>query len=168
MSAIDREPFPRGALIAAGTLVLISLASVGTLRLVRLSDPDPAPTPAARMTAAPVVQRTLSFTGANDGEMTVRDHVTGRTLAVLAPEQDGFIRGVLRSMARARHVHALPEGTVFIVARDRSGALSLTDPDIGEPVLIDGFGASNAAAFARFLPAAPAPVAAAGAGPGAP
>jgi putative photosynthetic complex assembly protein len=153
MSAIDREPFPRGALIAAGTLVLISLASVGTLRLVRLSDPDPPLTPAARMTAAPTLTRTLAFEGANDGVMIVRDVRTGAVVATLEPDQDGFVRGVLRSMARARHVHGLAPGDTFTVARDRSGALSLTDPDIGEAVLLDGFGGSNAAAFARFLPA---------------
>lgn len=164
MSAIDREPFPRGALIAAGTLVLISLASVGTLRLVRLADPDPPQTPAARMTAAPTVSRTLAFEGTVDGAVTVRDAATGSVIATLEPKQDGFIRGVLRSMARARHVHGLPPGEVFVVARDRSGALSLTDPDIGEPVLLEGFGATNAAAFARFLP----PPAAAGRQTGAP
>lgn len=165
MSAIDREPFPRGALIAAGTLVLISLASVGTLRLVRLADPDPPQTPAARMTAAPTLQRTLAFEGANDGVITVRDVAAGGTvIAVLEPEQDGFVRGVLRSMARARHVHGLAPGDTFIVARDRSGALSLTDADIGEAILLDGFGGSNAAAFARFLP----PPAAAGRQTGAP
>jgi putative photosynthetic complex assembly protein len=152
VSAIDREPFPRGALIAAGALIVISLASVGTLRLVRLADPEPEPTPAARMTATPALTRTLAFQGANDGVMTVRDTATGSVVAILEPEQDGFVRGVLRSMARARHVRGLPPGEVFRLARDQSGALSLTDPDIGEAILLDGFGGSNAAAFARFLP----------------
>ena len=77
-------------------------------------------------------------------------------LEVLAVGGDGFVRGVLRGVARERRGRGLGSDLpVRLIAR-RDGTLALEDPATGRRIELNAFGATNAAAFARFLPVAPA------------
>lgn len=146
MSAIDDRPFPRGALIAAGAMILLSLGAVGAVRVQALLSP---PTPDA-LQAAPLAARTLAFQDAADGAVLVLED--GRLLTRIESGQgDGFIRGVLRGLARDRKLAGLGPEAPFVLAAWPDGTLTLTDTATGRKVELSGFGATNREAFTRLL-----------------
>jgi hypothetical protein len=74
MSAMDKDPFPRGALIAAAALVGFSLAATAAGRVAMLNAPhtSPAQSPPAQTIA-------LRFADEANGAVTVRDGRPART-----------------------------------------------------------------------------------------
>jgi putative photosynthetic complex assembly protein len=152
MSALDTEPFPRGALIAAGALVAFSLAATTFVRLERLGSPTIA-------TARPAPARAVDvrFTDEADGSVTVRDGHDGHRIETLAPGTNGFVRSVMRGLAHERTRRGLGPAEPFRVAQARGGQLTLEDPATGRLIDLDAFGAPNSAAFAEMLPKRVAP-----------
>lgn len=142
---------PPAALRAAAALILLSLLLVATARLGLW---DPAPPAAERRIAsglAPVAERTLHFSDRADGHVVVTDAGTGEQVALLGREGSGFVRGVMRGLARERRQHQAGAEPPFRLAQWPDGALSLTDTATGRVVELNGFGPTNRAAFARFL-----------------
>ncbi len=134
--------FPRGALLAAGALVLISVIGVASVRLsgVSIREPD----------AAVAVLRELRFEDRPDGSIAVFegrskvpfDSVTGEA---------GFVRGTLRGLARERKRQGLgPEQPFELIGR-ADGRMTLVDPATGHIVDLESFGPTNAADFGRWL-----------------
>ena len=149
---------PRPALAMAGAVVAITLLLTG---LVRLGVLDREAVPAVERAREGIAARTvrhLTFADRADGAVVVRDADRGQTVAVLHGENDGggFVRGVMRGMARERRMHGIGADVPFELTGWNNGTLSLRDPATGRAIELGSFGDSNRAAFARFLTSSPA------------
>lgn len=142
---------PAAALRFAFALVLLSLALVASAR-VGLWTPDPTAAQQRASTAiTPAAERFLRFED-REGNVVVTDAGTGERLATIGQENSGFIRGVMRGLARERRMHGEGATTPFRLALWPDGALTLTDPTTGRVIELNSFGPDNRGAFARFLP----------------
>ena len=153
VAAHDHDPtVPRGALIAAAAMVLLSLAAVASVRLGLVA---PAADPVALRQQArvmAVVSRDLVFIDRADGAVVVRDAKTGvSTVATAAGSKTGFIRGVMRGLARARHLAGIDKALPFRLTRWSNGNLTLLDPATGQSVELGAFGPTNRADFEKLL-----------------
>jgi putative photosynthetic complex assembly protein len=149
MSAIDKEPFPRGALIAAGSIVAISLALTAANRIAKIHGPA-APSPAAAGQAVSAVA--LRFLDQPDGSVLIKDAATGERVSTVHPGEGGFIRGVMRGLARERMGRRIGSGPAFRLWLQQGGGLWLQDTATGRLIDLDSFGSSNRAAFMALLP----------------
>ncbi len=93
--------------------------------------------------------RRLRFVDADDKSVRVLDAETGAEVYRVTGEA-GFIRGILRGMARERRRLGQSAGEPFELALE-SGLLTLTDLATGQRVELTAFGHTNAGAFARML-----------------
>ncbi len=148
MSDMHDQPFPRGILIAIASLVGFTILAVGVARLTGF-DPSQAP-------LSPAVQvRDLRFVEVGEGELAVYDDATDALLEKLPPQGDGFIRGVLRTLARERRMHSVdPDGPYRLSLRE-NGRYTLEDLTTDFFVDLRAFGPTNEAAVGRFLSASP-------------
>ena len=144
---------PRGAVIAMGGLVGISLLLVAAVRIGLVPPAASPPTERAAMKAVAVQSRDLVFIDTAGGDVAVRDAVTGEvTTAVKAGSETGFIRGVMRGMARDRQQRDIPNDAPFRLTRWSNGDLTLGDPATGRaPIELGAFGATNRKAFEVLL-----------------
>lgn len=144
---------PRPALVMAGLLVAITLALTGLVRTGLL--PREAVPAAARAEAGATAtaSRNLAFADRADGAVVVTDVDRHAVLALLRGENDGggFVRGVMRGMARERKMHGIGPAAPFTLTRWSDGGLTLRDPATGRAIELGSFGETNRAAFARFL-----------------
>lgn len=147
-------PFPRYALVGAGFAVAIALLAAMAPRLG--ISPPPA-TPADKRVAAgvtAVASRDLRFADRADGALLVIDARTGATADIIQPgEPSGFIRGILRALARERMQHGVSAGPAFRLTAWRDGSLSLKDLATDRTIELAAFGKDNVASFARYLKA---------------
>jgi putative photosynthetic complex assembly protein len=148
MSALDHEPFPRGALIAAFSLIGFSLVATTAVRLTRINAP---PAPITASATAPSLSVDLRFSDEPDGSIQVRDNRTARMVATLQPGTNGFIRGVMRGLARERISRGIGQAPPFRLSQDRSGALWLQDTATGRLIDLESFGTGNRDAFLQLL-----------------
>jgi putative photosynthetic complex assembly protein len=149
MSNIDTEPFPRFALIAAAALIAGSIAAAGAARYARTH----APTVTAIEDVAPLSARDLTFFDMPDGSVQVRDAGGAQVLFVAEPGTNGFIRGVMRGMARDRRSRGIGQEPPFRLALWPDGRLSLRDLATGRQIELGAFGRDNRATFAQLLAA---------------
>ena len=140
------DTVPRGALLAVGALLIATVGGAAAARLTASSAPAAAP---VAVTAAD-----LRFADRPDGAIRVSD-AGGATVGVVAPGTGGFVRGVMRGLARDRRSRGLDAAVPFRLSRDAAGRLWLQDPATGRLVDLEAFGADNRAAFAAFLPKGP-------------
>jgi putative photosynthetic complex assembly protein len=148
------QTMPKGALASALVLVGTALALTALVKVGVLSrEAIPA---AARTEAhvAPALVRQLSFTDRGDGAVVVRDVSTGETVRVLMDgvPGNGFVRGVMRGMARERHIRGVGMAPPFTLTLWKNGTLSLDDKATGRSIELGSFGPDNRAAFAALLP----------------
>lgn len=146
--AFGGRPFPKGVLIAVAALLGFTIVMISIARLTGLMMPQ------APVTAE-VLSRDIRFLDQADGSMIVRDVATGELIQTLPPGGEGFIRGVLRSMARQRKGYDATVAEPFHLARRESGDLTLFDPTTGILLDLRAFGATNEAAFAALMPRPP-------------
>lgn len=143
----DWLAYPRLPLAAATSLAVITLASVG---LLRVSGAGPEPVTASSVEPV-AVEIALEFADRDDGSVVVMDAADGSVIDVLESGTNGFVRGMLRSLARARRaVDAGPEAP-FYLRRMQSGRLLLTDAATKQEIDLRAFGPSSVEAFGRFL-----------------
>ena len=71
--------------------------------------------------------------------------------------EQGFIRGILRSMARQRRGEGLSAAQPFHLVAWADGRITLDDPATGERIELEAFGPTNAAVFATLLPTPASP-----------
>lgn len=147
MSNIDTEPFPRWALIAAAVLVAGSITAAAVGRYINVNAAEAAQS----QTATPLAARDLTFFDMADGSVEVRDATGERVVFVAAPGTNGFIRGVMRGMARDRRARGIGQEPAFRLAAWPDGRLSLEDLATGRQIELGAFGADNRAAFAQLL-----------------
>jgi putative photosynthetic complex assembly protein len=144
---------PRPALILAGALVATTLALTGLVRAGVLSREAVPAVERAKTGVVAAQVRHLVFIDRADGAVVVRDAADDATLAVLIGENDGggFVRGVMRGMARERRMNGIGPAAPFELTQWGNGSLTLRDPATGRSIELGSFGATNRAAFARFL-----------------
>jgi putative photosynthetic complex assembly protein len=140
----DRALLPKGALIGAAALVILSLSMAGIARLTGYQPARPAP-------SAVVESRDLRFVDRSDGAVLIYAVDGDQPVDILAPGTNGFVRGVLRGLVRERRADQIGAAPPFRLTRWADGRLSLDDPSTGRHVDLEVFGPTNAGAFADIL-----------------
>jgi putative photosynthetic complex assembly protein len=141
--ALRQEVFAKGPVLGMGLAILA---------LVGLTI---APLPSVRGTdgaAPPRSERSFRAADRADGAVVITDATTGREVLVVAPGEDGFIRGTLRGLARDRRMRDLGPEAPFRLVAWSDGRLTLDDPATGRRLDLLAFGQTQAEAFARLLP----------------
>lgn len=96
----------------------------------------------------------IGFADAPDGSVIVSEKPGDKTIVVLAPGTNGFIRGTMRGLVRDRRMRNLGSETPFTLARRDNGHLTLSDPATGRVLELNGFGVTNVGAFETIMQAA--------------
>ena len=147
------DMLPRGTVVLAVSLVLFAL---GVTSAVTIAGIPPAASPVAlraQAHVAPVTSRSLRFLDRSDGAVVIEDVRTRAVASVIRPgEKTGFIRGVMRGLARERRARGIGDAPPFDLTLWRDGELSLTDMATGRSIELTAFGTTNRAAFAALLP----------------
>jgi len=87
-----------------------------------------------------------------DGALVIDDTVRGSVAAVLPHgTNNGFIRGVLRGMARDRLLRGVGRTEPFRLTLFADGALTLFDPSTARNIELGSFGPTNKQSFADLL-----------------
>ena len=103
-------------------------------------------------TGATVGERAFRIDQQPGGVIAMRDARSGVTIGVLATNGDGFMRGVLHSIALRREKLHLSQETPLSLVATAGGRLILSDPQTDTLIDLEAFGSANEAAFARLLP----------------
>ena len=148
MASQAPRPLSRWIASAIGAVVVFTVIGVASLRLSGYEPP-------AEHRGAVVESRLLRFEDVRDGLVYVYDAESGNRLAELAPAEDSFIRGIMRSMARARRARDVGMQAPFLLARHADGSLVLSDTAISNEVNLVAFGPTNEASFETLLLAGP-------------
>ena len=106
--AVAPDTFPKWVLQAMGALLLFALLSVAAVRITG-NGPD-------QLRSVVVTERSLRFEDRPDGGIAVIDGVSGKLLVAVHGEQ-GFLRGVVRALARERRTRDMgPEQPFLLTA----------------------------------------------------
>ena len=136
----------------AGALVGFALLATVTVRVLHIA---PSASPVALRAAehtTPVASRDLRFVDRADGAVVITDARTGQVAHIVkAGEQTGFIRGVMRGLARDRKMRGIGNAPPFTLTAWHDGQLSLVDTATGRTLELTAFGSTNRAAFAALL-----------------
>lgn len=136
---------PRGAVPGAAALVCFSLLAVITARIMHW---QATPLPAA----SPVTVLHLSFRDRPNGAVEVLDAEHEDALVhVISPGTNGFLRGVLRGLARERRAEGVGTAPPFTLTRWSDGRLTLEDPQTRRQLSLEVFGPTNAQPFADLF-----------------
>ena len=136
--------FPRGALYGAAALVGLALVAATFARISGIGTTH-APV------AVAIESRDLRFEDRSDGAVAVYDVASGRIVDTISPGTNGFLRGVLRGLARDRKLQHIGTEPPFRLTRWDDGRLSIEDVATHQRIELVSFGPTNAAAFARLL-----------------
>ena len=95
----------------------------------------------------------LTFTDrATDHAVEVRDADHGdRLIHVVPPGSNGFLRGVLRGLERARRTEHVGPAPAFTLTRWSDGRMTLADPQTGHQVPLEVFGPANSQPFMQLF-----------------
>ena len=152
MSEIDSEPFPKRALIAAGSLVGVTLLLTGAVSTGLINKNATAPEARTEQHMAKRSSRTLVFSDHPGGVLIIRDAQSKAVVRAIMPgEKSGFIRGVLRSFARERRSKQVGPDAAYQLSLWADYSLSLTDLGTGRIIELGSFGSDNRASFAALL-----------------
>lgn len=148
---IDDPSPPRSLLLGIGvllsaTLLLVALARSNGVGLMMTRDIEPA-------AQAATVQRevALRFADREDGAVVVTRAADGAVVAVLESGSGGFVRGVMRGLARERRMHGIEAKPPFLLTQWSDGRLTLRDTATDRLIDLGAFGQTNLGAFAQLL-----------------
>ena len=139
-----RETLPRGALIGACALVVLSLGAAFGSRFLGTA-------PSLTNERSALTVRDLQFRDRPDGAVLVFVGAEPTASAVLEPGTNGFVRGVLRGLVRERRARGMSSEAPFRLTRWADGHVSLEDTATTRVVELRAFGPTNQEAFARLL-----------------
>ncbi len=143
------EQVPPLALVGIALLIAVSFAAAIMGRVSHWG--DPAVTAAEVGASGVVAVRHLKFADLQSGGIAIYDAGADTPFETLAPGGDGFLRGTLRSLARARKLqHAGSQPPIDLVRRS-DGTLSLEDKMTGRFIYLEAFGPTNSAVFERIM-----------------
>lgn len=143
-TTVDEPLIPRGGLMAGAALVLFALAAVTTSRLTGIGD-------VRMIVPAAVESRDLNFADGQGGAVLVYDHRDGQLIDTLPPGSNGFVRVVLRGLARERKLGDVGPTPPFRLSKHANGQITLTDTSSGKQIDLAAFGSANVGAFARLM-----------------
>jgi putative photosynthetic complex assembly protein len=142
---VSQESFPRGVLLGAALLLGFALLASGLGHRLHI---NATPLPPARVVTA----LHLSFRDRSDGGVEILDAMQGnKVVQVLAPGTNGFVRGVLRGLARARRADGVGPLPPFTLTRWSDGRLTMDDPQTGQHLNLEVFGPTNSRPFAALF-----------------
>ncbi|WP_308916233.1 photosynthetic complex assembly protein PuhC [Jannaschia sp. LMIT008] len=148
LRARDREMVPTVLLRALATLVVCALFIVG---YARLTDRPLEAMPVLDETSGVAAQRSI-FIDADGTTGAARVlGADGTVIASFDAETGGFVAGVHRALTFERTRRGADVTRPVRLIRFDSGQLSLRDDTTGWRAELIGFGADNAAVFARLL-----------------
>ena len=140
------ESVPRGALIAIGGLVALTICAATVGRLTGATE--------TTLTSSPVISRELLFRDRADGAVVVFDARDPSTpIEVVPPESNGFLRGTMRGLAQQRLRQDADRDVPFRLTQWADSRLTLEDPTTHRMLDLEAFGVTNETAFARLLTA---------------
>lgn len=143
---------PRAALIGAASCILITVLLTGAVAVGIM--PMPVTMDQARQAAkiSKVTSRDLQFLDQPDGSVLIRDVTKGNVATTITPgSNSGFIRGVMRGLARDRMLRGLGFEQPFRLTLWSNQNLSIEDLATGRVIELNGFGDTNRAAFMAIL-----------------
>jgi putative photosynthetic complex assembly protein len=130
-------------------MIGLSLIATTAVRLSRVLTP---PLPASEsLTPAPVASSDLRFQDEADGSIRITRAADNSYAGTVHPGEGGFIRGVMRGLARdriSRHIGAAPP---FRLSLSGDGQLTLLDTATGRLLDLESFGESNRDSFFDLL-----------------
>lgn len=144
-------PGPALACAIALVVVCFGLAAAASLGFVdRLAVPD---VTRAAANIAPAAERSLRFADQADGTVLISDADDGTRIAVIDTDTQsgGFVRGVMRGMARERRMHAIGAEPAFNLTLWEDGSLSLVDTATSRSIELGAFGPDNRTVFLNML-----------------
>lgn len=144
------DHFPKVALWGAAVLVTAAIVFAAAGRQQATSSVSASAT--FDLTRPTAVE--LGFRDREDGGVAVLDGSSGAEIATLAPGTNGFVRGVMRGLARERRLHGLDHTRPFRLARWPDGHMTLEDTATGRLIELASFGITNQAAFGALWAAA--------------
>ena len=97
-----------------------------------------------------VAKKILHFRDLPNGSVGVISADNGQMIAEVEG-QAGFVRGVLRALARDRRIRQISSDDAFELVSRSDGRLTLTDLATKNRIDLESFGKDNAAEFAAFL-----------------
>ncbi len=136
--------FPRIVLVASGALVM--LAILGALLARGTGIGTTSMPPGTRLEV-----RDLRFEDRQDGGIAAYLPHAARAAYVIAPGGDGFVRGVLRGLARERKRRGIARTLPYRLERWADGRLTITDPSTGRSADLGAFGPANYGAFRELF-----------------
>ncbi|WP_405221687.1 photosynthetic complex assembly protein PuhC [Lentisalinibacter sediminis] len=143
MSDVHGDRIPRPAIFGALALVVVTILAAAGARLTGVGTVEVPP-------SAAVDSRELVFEDAADGSVVVRD-AAGGVLYVVEPGTNGFLRGVLRGLARDRKLRGIGPEPAFVLTRWADGRLTLEDPQTERRLYLGPFGSDNVKIFVTLL-----------------
>lgn len=141
------RPFPRGPLFGAGALVVMTLILAAISRFTGMGT-------TTVEEANAVASRDLRFEDRNDGAVAVLAAKDDTVVEILPPGTNGFVRGVLRGLARERKLEGIGTKPPFRLTEWDDGRMSLEDRATGRRVELVSFGQTQFDVFAQMLKAA--------------
>jgi putative photosynthetic complex assembly protein len=139
----DNNVSPVALLLIAGLLVTV-FTGVATYRWSGMR-------PEGNPFSTIVETRALHFVDKPDGSIEIFDQGATKPFDIAAPQTNGFLRGTLRGLARARKLNHAGAEPPFELVRFADGRLSLRDPVDGREIAMEPFGQSNSDVFKRLL-----------------
>ncbi len=136
---------PRFMLIATAILLIGVIAVAALSRQGVIGRGGEAPI------AAPEQSRALFFKDRSQGGIAVISAETGEVVAVVAPGEGGFLRGVVRGLVGERKQRDITAATPFDLNRYADGRVTLSDPMTGRSIELVSFGETNMAVFTRLF-----------------
>jgi len=125
---------------------VIAAAMIAVVSVLIMLPGKPVPT------GANIAERVFRIDQQGDGVISMQDARTGATIGVLEQNGDGFMRGVLHSIALRREKAGLSQETPLALIATAAGRLILSDPPTDTMIDLEAFGSANEAAFAKLLP----------------
>ena len=144
---------PRSALIGIAAILLGTLVPIFWFRVSGSEPISQVPLP-DQVTES----RQLRFEDGPNGTVSVYEVGSGSDVLVRVIEagEGGFVRGVLRSLARARRASNIGADVPFTLTQQADGALFLEDPATGQRIFLQAFGPASTASFEALLARGPA------------
>ncbi len=152
MSAHDHDhemKIPLGVLITIATILLLTTIAVAIFRITGQE-------PAARVPEPMQVveMRALRFVDSSDGRVNVLEPQADgaeRLIHVFQPGDGGFVRGLMRSLARARRASGIGDEVPFTLMQLANGSILLEDPATGQRIDLQAFGPASIESFQALL-----------------
>ena len=131
-------------ILLTGMMVCAALVFVFSQRAIGVQPTAPEPSKVVDM-------RALRFEDRPDGTIAIYDNGARQPFEIIASQTNGFLRGTLRGMARARKLNHTGSEPPFELTHWADGRLSLSDPQTGRFVALEPFGPTNTAVFKRLI-----------------